>query len=484
MSKKGFYLHVGDKTSCGGKITSGVGRCDGNDNAMAHVGHSCTCGVDGKTYSIFGAVPEVTASNNPLAGTAHSYSSCPCMATFSSNRKSISYSYQSESEKNSYLNSKQVEVEREAVDPGFSVVPFIASPKTFESHLFVRPPAGTIDLYRGLNPERKKKAGSIVIVADPKNYPPDKIKILKDARDKVDNALESLSDDEAALLYKNRTSIDIFASQNEMFSEALSETGDYLGLVSELGSAYHEEIKKLLEEIESLYKNTYMAHGSISGEEFFAKRKMLFQRLDLLLNKYTKSQYNMRQDIYLKNTLGLSTRSIVHNWNQTGVTEIEGYATYIEKSAKLVKILSRVGYVGIGLDFSSYTANVYEACSKGRDDECRKAAIVEYSKFGAKQASGIATGAIAGNAARGGCMWVLGIMTSEVGGIGSAVCLVTGIGTGIVAGKFTEKWGESKGEKFGDMLNNSIDISNSELKNTDTINEANGILFYERLFNR
>ena len=87
---KGFYLHVGDKTSCGGKIISGVGKCDGNNNAMAHVGHSCTCGVDGKTYSIYGGVPEVSASMNPLAGTEHSYSSCPCNARFISNKRNIS----------------------------------------------------------------------------------------------------------------------------------------------------------------------------------------------------------------------------------------------------------------------------------------------------------------------------------------------------------------------------------------------------------
>ena len=449
---KGFYLHVGDKTSCGGKIISGVGKCDGNNNAMAHVGHSCTCGVDGKTYSIYGGVPEVSASMNPLAGTEHSYSSCPCNARFISNKRNISYSYQSESEKNSYLNSKQVEVEREAVDPGFSVVPFIASPKTFESHLFARPAEGVVDLYRGLNPERKKKAGSIVIVADPKKNTPEKIKLLKDARDKVVTALYTLSDEEASLLYKNRTAIDIFAAQNEMFGEALSKTGDYLGLVSELGSAYVEEIKKILEEIETLYKKTYSAHGYISGEEFFGRRKVLFDRLELLLTKYTKTNYGMDQYIPLKNALGLSSRSITHNWNQTGITEIEGYATYIEKSVKFLKFLKKVGFVGTALDFSSYSNNVYEACSKGRESACKKAAIVEYSKFGVKQSFGLMTSGLVDAGVNVTCMWILGLATAEVGGIGAGICLVTGVGAGLATSKIIEEKSENLGELWGEKI--------------------------------
>ena len=51
----------------------------------------------------------------------------------------------------------------------------------------------------------------------------------------------------------------------------------------------------------------------------------------------------------------------MHKWDQTGVKDIEGYASYIETSAKLIKIMRTTGYIGIGLDFTSYTTNVYEA---------------------------------------------------------------------------------------------------------------------------
>lgn len=146
----------------------------------------------------------------------------------------------------------------------------------------------------------------------------------------------------------------------------------------------------------------------------------------MVLTKFSKAQLNLGEYQSIKRVLGLSTRSIMHRWDRTGVDNIEGYATYIEQSAKLMKIMKTVGYVGIGLDFASYTSNVYDACSKGRESECRKAAITEYSKFGFKQIGSAAVGSASGWAARGACMWILGIVTSEVGALGAGLCLVTG----------------------------------------------------------
>lgn len=62
----------------------------------------------------------------------------------------------------------------------------------------------------------------------------------------------------------------------------------------------------------------------------------------------------------------------MYKWDKTGIDNIEGYATYIERSAKLMNLMKTVGFVGIGLDFSGYTSNVYDACSKGRESACKK----------------------------------------------------------------------------------------------------------------
>ncbi|WP_407192053.1 hypothetical protein [Citrobacter freundii] len=201
------------------------------------------------------------------------------------------------------------------------------------------------------------------------------------------------------------------------------------------------------------------------------------------MNKFSKEQLNLKQYEQIKDALGLSTKSIMHKWDQTGVKDIEGYASYIEKSAKLVKIMKTTGYVGIGLDFASYTTNVYDACAKGRENECRKAAIIEYSKFGGKQTASAFGGTAGGIIGRSTCMWVMGLLTSEVGGTGIGLCLVVGIGSGIAGGKIAEKLGENAGESLGKVIYNKIENSDEFIHDPDTFNEEAGRLIYEKVFN-
>lgn len=372
---------------------------------------------------------------------------------------------------------------REPVDAGFCVLPYDATPSSFESRFFINPPDGTRELYHKLNPDIKKQPGSILLVVDPEKQDQQQIETLQKARDRIDNALAPLTLPEAHVLHENRASVDIFSSQ--LYSDALGQSGDILGYIKDTGGGYYEEINKTLNEIQALYKKTYSSNsGRISGEEFFGQRERLFKKLDGILNKFSKERLNLKQYEDIKQALGLSTKSIMHKWDQTGVKDIEGYASYIEKSAKLIKIMRTTGYVGVGLDFASYTTNVYEACAKGRESECRKAAITEYSKFGFKQTASFAGGAAGGIMGRAACTWVLGLITSEAGGIGASVCLVSGIASSIAGGKFLERMGEKLGDRFGGLVNDDIDNPELKLYDPDSFNEAAGILIYEKIFNR
>ncbi|ECE5988971.1 hypothetical protein DLB09_06240 [Salmonella enterica subsp. salamae] len=401
-----------------------------------------------------------------LAGSAHSRGTCPCHCRFIPHLN-ITYRYDdyilaryeaaNRSQNSTPLahTTRQISESRQSVEPGFCVVPELTTPKSYECELIVNPPSGVKELYYQLNPEKKKKAGSILIVADPEKQDAKQIKILETARNKIDKALEPLSNKEAKLLHDNKTAVGIFSSQ--LHSDALGTSGDVMGYIKDIGGEYYSEINKILKDIEKLYQDAYSQNnGRISGEEFFGRRKILFNQLDAVLNRFSKSQLGLPQYETLKKTLGLSARSITHKWDQTGVGAIEGYASYVEKSAKLMQLMKKIGYIGIELDFAGYSENVYEACSKGREDACYKTAIVEYSKFGAKQAAGNLAGPIAGIAGRRACMWVLGMLTEEIGGIGAGLCLVTGIASGIAGSKVAEGVGEDAGEKYskeyGDVI--------------------------------
>lgn len=429
-----------------------------------------------------------------LAGSAHSRGTCPCHCRFIPHLN-ITYRYDnyilaSYESANRSQNStplapatRKISESRQSVEPGFCVVPELTAPKSYEYELMVNPPSGVKELYHQLNPEKKKKPGSILVVADPLSRSPEKIAQVQTARDKIDKALEPLTNEEAKLLYENRTSIDIFSSN--LYSDALGQSGDILGYIKDAGGGYYEEINKILNEIQELYKKTYSQNsGRISGEEFFGQRERLFKKLDGILNKFSKEQLNLKQYEQIKQALGLSTKSIMHKWDQTGVKDIEGYASYIEKSAKLMKIMRTSGFIGIGLDFASYTTTVYDACAKGRESECRKAAITEYSKFGYKQTASIAGGAVGGIMGRAACTWVLGLITSEAGGTGAALCLATGIASSIAGGKVMEKVGEKLGEGFGGMVIDDIDNQGFKQHGPDSFTEEAGILIYEKVFSR
>ncbi|ELO8296464.1 PAAR domain-containing protein [Salmonella enterica] len=502
---RAYFLVVGDKTTCGGSIVSGCTNHTIHGQSTACEGDQYICGSDKQLHQIVGGQPDYFIHGRRATGTAHSVGTCSCRCRFINSHFDVTYGYESKivSAPKPVTRIAPVapqnapkpltmapgpscpveadEPSREPVDAGFCVLPYGATPSSYESWFFINPPDGARELYHKLNPDMKKQPGSILIVVDPEKQDQQQIETLQKARDRIDNALAPLTLPEARLLHENKTAVDIFSSQ--LYSNALGTSGDILGYIKDSGGEYYKEINDTLKEIQELYQRTYSNNsGVISGQEFFGQRARLFKKLDGVLNRFSKSQLNLKQYENIKKALGLSTSSIMHRWDQTGVKDIEGYASYIEKSAKLIKIMKTTGYVGIGLDFASYTTNVYEACAKGRESECRKAAIVEYSKFGAKQTASVFGGTAGGIIGRSTCMWVLGMLTSEAGGAGSGLCLVTAIGSGIVGSKIAEKMGENAGESLGKVIYNKLENSDEFIHDPDTFNEEAGRLIYEKVF--
>ena len=66
---KGFYLKVGDESTCGGIITSGCVTALVSGNPSARMGDNYRCGADGKTYAIAGGVPGSFVEGKLAAGT-------------------------------------------------------------------------------------------------------------------------------------------------------------------------------------------------------------------------------------------------------------------------------------------------------------------------------------------------------------------------------------------------------------------------------
>ena len=182
------------------------------------------------------------------------------------------------------------------------------------------------------------------------------------------------------------------------------------------------------------------------SEQFYVQRRQLFNELDSILTDFTRHKLALQDYPDIKRALGLSTSSITHRWNQTGVADIEGYATFIEKAAKYVKMMKTAGYVGIALDGVNRLDKIYEACSVGSD--CEKTAYTEVGSFGVGLGTGIGAGAlVSGSVSTTVCSVVLGALTIEAAGAGMLACGVIFTGAvGYAGGEAGGKLGEKAGE--------------------------------------
>lgn len=203
-----------------------------------------------------------------------------------------------------------------------------------------------------------------------------------------------------------------------------------------------------LRELETLLKDTEALHqrwksAAITNDQFFAHRKALFSKVEKALASIGRFGSGLRNTGKMKKMLGISSKSYLH----TG--EIAGYARTVKHVAKTANALSKGTYVGIALDVGVGALEIQEACSVGREEECRKAKYVETTKT----AGGI------------GLAWIGGTVAVSAG---PAICVGLGIATGgtalaacaLIAGA-TAAWGGGTmgsviGDKFSTYLYESI----------------------------
>jgi len=476
----GFWVVQGDKTTCGGSVLTGhpKGKKIGpNQNRQATVGCQVSCGKHPGTYSVDGGYPGEVIHGQLAASTIYSRSTCPCKAFFIPTHTFMRHGpYQApvratsapvatkasepiqEPEQHAQTAKKHVEEspeqqksKREPVDAGFCILPYGAETGAYEPWLFEsEPPAGTRELYRSLNSAGKAyKAGSILLLVDPDKQDDEQIAHMKAAKARVDAALAPLSNQQANFLFKHKNTIEMFAAAASITNDAYG----YSGQATEAAKGYFEQVEKILVEIENTYKNQYITNGTLIGEQFFVERRRLLDQLDSVLKMFMKHRFMFNEYADLKNALGLSSSSITHRWNETGVSDIEGYATHIEKLAKYVKWMETAGKIGIGLSAFDTAAKITEACAVGRD--CAKTSFTSIGEFAGSLAGGaLASRILQGSAASSICAVVLGAATIEAAGAGALLCTI-GVSGGIAYGtdkalsELSGATGEFIGEKLG-----------------------------------
>ncbi|MBL5840115.1 hypothetical protein [Enterobacter asburiae] len=316
------------------------------------------------------------------------------------------------------------------VNPGYCIV---QQPGTLDFQtrlLFNDPNSDAARYFMQVNSDVQwSKPGQMLILGAPGSNNSVQLKQLQLAKKKVNGALADLNSGEANFF-------------NQHFSTIAAVTNfmdKSLGVVADAGEKYFSEIEKKLKSIELAYQNQYRAQGTLISQQFFVERQRLFSELDGLLNKLSRLTLKMKPYNELKHALGLSSRSIVHEWSTAGVASIRGYSTYIDNASKAARFLKAGGWLAIGFAGANTTNEVYNACTVGREQSCSKVAVKKYSSFGASLAGGIYGGKYGAMAGAGVCV-ALGVAT---GGVGLLACSIVGAAAGgyvggEIAGEATE----------------------------------------------
>ncbi|XXE69033.1 PAAR domain-containing protein [Pseudomonas sp. R1-6] len=461
---KGYYIRLGDQTTCGGKVMDGDGHNRMNGIARAREGDPVSCGKDGKTYRIVGGISGMTSNGRRNAGSLDSVSSCPCNAQLTPSLLSATYrkagaapqagraagpvsqpanTVPAASRHSGFAPSSNPAfaafTRMEPPEPGFYVVSKSVTRKALEATLFPAPDPQVIRKFRTLNPHHDVvKAGSMIVLSDPTNLQctREEAQVMA-AAETVNAALEDLTAEQADFMHRHAAEIASFTGK----------TSTWLGVSAVVMEKHLTSLRDTLQAMERLHQDSYRQHGHLKSAQFFTERKLLLAQLDahLLNSTRLRGHTTLGDHPKLKTALGISNRSLVHHWNKAGAPgQIPGYATHVESISRAAKYMQMGGYVGIGIGGVSSVLAVQEVCNGGSEAACEKVKFTEGGKFGLSTFGG-AWGGNLGLSASGPLCLALGVST----GIGGVICVAAVVGVGAWAGTAAGSMG---GEKIGDLM--------------------------------
>ncbi|MAA67059.1 MAG: hypothetical protein CL581_20055 [Alteromonadaceae bacterium] len=290
------------------------------------------------------------------------------------------------------------------------------------------------DSFERLNPNIGDRVmpGEMIVLGDPNGMEctREEADLMQVAR-KVNEDLRKLDEQEAQFLVDHYDLLETLTSN--------ASTG--MGAGSVMIANQIKSIEAVLRDLEVLHQDSYKKHGHLNSTEFFEKRQGLFKRLDFALGKIARKGMSLSDDPKLKTALGLSSKSIVHNWKQSGVGSIPGYATHYDKLTTGAKYARAGGYLAIALDAGVSGMRIHEVCTNGQTQECTK---VKYTEGGRLTGS---VGGGAGGALAGAALCGLAAVTS--GGVGGIACAIILGGAGSAVGGYA---GGTAGEGLGDEI--------------------------------
>ncbi len=465
----GYFIGLGDKTTCGGNVLDGDPRVNLYGLLHACEGDRVTCGENGETYKILGGISHIESHGRLMAGTLDSFSGCPCQAKLIPSVYTATYSnegYPSQPTRRAAQPAPPPQTSRPASpqqfsytppgnpapvgfasvqgqEPGFFVVPRSMTREALEATLFpVRDPA-VMRKFQVLNPNvGDVKAGSMIVLSDPNNASCTYQEAhLMQAAQHVEASLDPLTPDEADFLHRHGAEIAGF----------IGHTSTWLGVSAVVMETHLTNLRDTLHAMERLHQESYRQHGHLRSPQFFADRRRLLAKLDahLLNSTRLRGQTTLGDHPKLKTALGISSRSLVHHWDKAGAPgQIPGYATHVDATSRAATYMKAGGYIGIGIGGVSSLLAIQQVCRDDSGAACEKIKFTEGGKFAGSTFVG-ALGGWGSSLVGGPICLALGVST----GIGGVICVAALVGTGAWVGTTAGGMG---GETGGQILYEKI----------------------------
>ena len=291
--------------------------------------------------------------------------------------------------------------------------------------------------------------GEIVIISNMPRTDADR-QILENIREQArlaSTGIQRLAPEEAMVVKRHLEVLDYMS-----FESIASHQSTALGVLSAAAGTHLGNIKNILEKLDTAYLEELHKAGNANrfSPAFYAWRQQLLGQLNHAIGRVTLSSINIRQYSNIKNTLGLSTKSILHNAAEI----IEGgqvpqLGQRINTVAAWANGSKRLGHLGIAIDIGVRLNNIHEACTVGGADTCPQVKYKQAAGF-AGSATGGAFGGYAGAKAAvgiaGGIALVFGVTA------GAPVLLVAGIVGAGVGAYLGGKEGGDLGERAGAVI--------------------------------
>lgn len=296
--------------------------------------------------------------------------------------------------------------------------------------------------------------GEIVVVSSmPRtNEDREQLNKLKAEARLASEGIQQLTPEEATTVKRHLEIFDYVSAESIASTQSAT-----LGVLSTSAGQRLGEVKKILENINKAYVDELArsSGGLRLSPAFYAQRQQLFGQLDNAANRLTMSRLNIRQYNKIKHTLGLSTKSILHNANEIlDRGQVPKLGQRINTVSAWAKGSKQLGYVGIAIDAGVRTTKIYDACTIGNNQQCEKVSFTQvgglFGAVGGGYIGGLA-GAKVAVLAVGGIAILLGV---TVGAPVLAVVALVGAGAGgLIGGTHVANKGEHVGETIYNWKN-------------------------------